>query len=236
MRVKKFVLFLAALTMVVGLAACGSFGQSSGGDQGSADKKPSKKSEQAKKSQDSASKKTKKSETPAPTQGKEKSGGKDIVAAVPKDPTLSLSIPKLNKTIDKIPTGRGDDTQLLMDNAAVHILYTGFPWQKVANVYIAGHVAGYQGTPSYKAFDGVDELQNGDDLIITDSNGKKYTYKVYEKKEISPTEVSVLNPVPGKNIVTLQTCKIIHFDANGNPDYSNTDRIIVRGELQDTGA
>lgn len=235
MRTKKLVLFLAALTMVVGLAACGSSGHSSGGNQGSADKKPSKKSEQAKTSENSVPEKTKKSQ-PAPKQGKEKKDGKDIVAVVPKDHTLSLSIPKLHKTIDKIPTGRGDDTQLLMDNAAVHILYTGFPWQKVANVYIAGHVAGYQGTPSYKAFDGVDKLQNGDDVILKDSTGRKYTYKVYEKKEISPTEVDVLNPVPGKNVITLQTCKIIHYDANGNPDYSNTDRIIVRGELKDTSA
>ncbi len=233
MRMKKLVLFLAALTMVVGLAACGSFGQSSGGDKGSADKTPAKKSEQAKKSKDNASKK---SEKPAPKQGKEKKTGKKIVADVPKDPTLSLTIPKLNKTIDNIPTGRGDDTQLLTDNAAVHILYTGFPWQKVANVYLAGHVQGYQGTPSYKAFDGIGQLENGDDLIVTDANGKKYTYKVYEKKEVKPTQVDVLNPVPGKNIVTLQTCKIINVDANGNPDYSNTDRLIVRGELENTGA
>lgn len=228
MRLKKLVLVLAALMMVASLAACGSSGQSGGNDEASP-----KKSEEAQK--DGAAKKDGKAD------GKDKKKPK---IDVPEDKTLGLSIPKLDKNFDNIPTGVGEDTELLTNNAAVHIRYpttsggyaTGWPWQKVANVYLAGHVQGYEGTPSYKAFDGLKTLENGDEIIVSDANGKEYTYEVYEKKIVPPTEVEVLNPVPGKNIVTLQTCEIVNVDANGNPDYSNTERFVVRGELKDVKA
>jgi sortase A len=38
---------------------------------------------------------------------------------------------------------------------------------------------------------------------------------------VGPGDVSVMNPVSGKSIVSLQTCTL--------PDYS--DRLIVRGDL-----
>ena len=41
---------------------------------------------------------------------------------------------------------------------------------------------------------------------------------------MSPTDLSVTDPVEGKNILTLQTCTL--------PDYSN--RLIVQAELVDT--
>lgn len=241
MILKKMVLMLAALTLVVGLAACGSSGKSGdSGNGGSGDKKTgsSKKEDQAgsKKSSDAKSSDSKNSD--AKSSGSKK---KPEPVKAPEDKTLSLSIPKLGKDIEKIPTGGGDNQQLLTNNAAVHVRYatqtggfhTGWPWKKVANVYFAGHVEGYQGTPSYKAFDGLETLENGDDIIVGDADGKKYTYKVYDKKIVHPSEVEVLNPVPGKNVVTLQTCEIVNVDANGNPDYSNTERLIVRGELKD---
>ncbi|HET7480160.1 MAG TPA: class E sortase [Rubrobacteraceae bacterium] len=239
MVLRKMVLLVAALTMVVGLAACGSSGQS-GGDQGS--KASDKKSEKAAPKKESDTKKSdaKKSDAKKDS-GK---GEKKLVAKVPKEKTLGLSIPKLGKDFKDLPTGQGDDTQMLTNNAAIHIRYptksggfaTGWPWKKEANVYFAGHVEGYQGTPSYKAFDGIGTLEKGDDIIVTDADGQKYTYKVSEKKIVHPTEVDVLNPVPGKNVITLQTCEIVNVDANGNPDYSNTERLIVRGELKDVEA
>lgn len=219
MIIKKLMLLVAALAMVTALAACGSSGDSSGDSE-----KKDKSSESAKKKPET----TKKEET-----GKKKDKKKRFLAEPAEDPTLSLSIPKLDKEIEEIPTGRGDDTQLLEENAAVHLLYTGFPWQKVANVYLAGHVEGYEGTPSYKAFEGLKTLENGDEMIVTDANGTEYSYEVYEKKIVRPTDVEVLDRVPGKNIVTLQTCELVNVDENGNPDYSNTERLVVHGELKD---
>jgi sortase A len=220
MIIKKLMLLVAALAMVTALAACGSSESNSSGD----GNKKEKASESAKKEPES----TKKEKT-----GKKKDKKKRFLAEPAEDPTLSLSIPKLDKEIEEIPTGRGDDTQLLEENAAVHLLYTGFPWQKVANVYLAGHVEGYEGTPSYKAFEGLKTLENGDEMIVTDANGTEYSYEVYEKKVVQPTDVEVLDRVPGKNIVTLQTCELVNVDENGNPDYSNTERLVVHGELKD---
>jgi sortase A len=68
----------------------------------------------------------------------------------------------------------------------------------------------------------LNKLEKGDEFYITDSEGRKYTYKVFNKFIASPENLSVLAPVDGKNIVTLQTCTL--------PDY--TSRLLVRGELQ----
>lgn len=236
MRLKKIVLMLAALMLVVALAACG--GSSGGGESGNGGGN----------NQDSGEAAPEKADKPAgeatsdeKTEKKEPQGP---LAEVPEDKTLGLAIPKLDKEFENIPTGRGDDTQLLTNNAAVLVEYptvdggvaSWYPWERGANVYLAGHVEGYEGTPSYKAFAGIKTLENGDEIIVTDANGTRYTYTVYEKKIVRPTDVEVLNPVPGKNVVTLQTCEIVNFDENGNPDYSNTERFIVRGELRDVQA
>jgi sortase A len=47
-----------------------------------------------------------------------------------------------------------------------------------------------------------------------------YTYEVFRKNYVGPTDLSVTEPVPGKDIVTLQTCTL--------PDYSQ--RLIVQAE------
>lgn len=220
MRLKNLVMILAVMTV---LAGCGSFVQT-GGDQDGQEPQQREESSDAKDRQAEQTQQT-------PTQGDEQTGGGENIAAAPEDETLGLSIPKLDKNFEDIPTERGDDTQALIDNAAVHLLYTGFPWEEVANVYLAGHVEGYEGTPSYNAFAGLGTLENGDDIIVTDANGKEYTYEVFEKAQVPPTAVEYLDPIPGKNIVTLQTCELVRVLPDGTPDYSNTDRLIVRGEL-----
>jgi sortase A len=140
----------------------------------------------------------------------------------PADQSLTLTVPKMERVKNvEVPTGRGDDEQLLKNNAAVHLAYTGFPWEREANVYIAGHRLGYEGTDSHLAFYDIDRMENGDEIIVTDSEGKEYTYRVFETLTVEPTELQVLDPVEGKNIVSLQACTL--------PDYS--DRIVVRGEL-----
>lgn len=209
MRLRKFALILSALTLTLALTACNSLVQS-GGD--GAEQEGQQEEEQQ-----------------TPTQGNEETGGN--IAEAPEDETLALSVPSLDINLDSIPTERGDNTQALTDNAAVHLLYTGFPWEEEANVYLAGHVEGYEGTPSYKAFEGLEQLENGDEIVVTDANGKEYNYEVFEKVQVDPTAVEYLDPIPGKNIVTLQTCELVGVNPDGSPDYSNTDRLVVRGEL-----
>ncbi len=207
MRLKNLVLILAALATVVVLAACGSSGQSTG-DQGNEQKAPETPNKQI-----------------APKMGKEKNDeGEPVAVKPPADKTLKLTVPKMERIEnDTIPTGIGTDMSLFRDYAAVHLKATGFPWEKEANVYIAGHRLGFKNTDSWLAFNDLNKLKKGDEILVEDANGRQYTYEVFRKFIAGPRNVAVLNPVEGKNIISLQTCTL--------PDYTN--RLIVRGELKD---
>jgi sortase A len=102
----------------------------------------------------------------------------------------------------------------------VHLRGTGHPWEREANVYIAGHRLGYPGTDSFLAFWDLNRVENGDKIFLTDADGKRYVYKVFREFVVAPTQVSVTRPLEGRNIVTLQTCTL--------PDYSR--RLIVQAE------
>ena len=233
MRLKKMVLIFAALTMVVVLAACASLGQSSGGGagggaggggQGDEEKAPVEEAQKEgapKKIPEEA-----KDQQIAPKQGAEQedSGDTENLVEPPEDKMLRLTIPKMDQIEnDKIPTGVGTDETLFHDYAAVHLKRTGYPWEKEANVYIAGHRLGFPGTASHLAFYDLNELEDGDEFTIEDAKGNVYTYEVFNKFLAGPKNFGVIRPVEGKNIVSLQTCTL--------PDY--TLRLIVRGELKD---
>jgi sortase A len=222
MRLKKAVLVFAALTMVVVLAACASLGQSSGGQAGG-EKPPV---EEAQK--EGAPKKVPeeaRDQRIAPAKGIEQGSGETgNRVEPPEDTTLKLTIPKMDQIQnDEIPTGLGTDDKLFHDYAAVHLKRSGFPWEREANVYIAGHRLGFPGTKSHLAFYDLNELEDGDRFTITDAEGRVYTYEVFNKFIAGPKNFAVIRPVEGKNIVSLQTCTL--------PDYTN--RLIVRAELKD---
>ena len=229
MRLKKMVLIFAALTMIVVLAACASLGQSSGGGAGGGgqgDKEKPPVEEAQKEGAPEKIPEEAKNQQIAPKQGAEQvdSGDTENLVEPPEDKMLRLTIPKMDQIEnDKIPTGLGTDDQLFRDYAAVHLKRSGFPWQKVANVYIAGHRLGFKGTASYLAFYDLNELEDGDEFTIEDAKGNVYTYEVFNKFLAGPKNLAVINPVEGENIVSLQTCTL--------PDY--TTRLIVRGELKD---
>ena len=232
MRVRNLVLILAALTMVVVLAACSSAGQSSndgGGGDGSSQKQEAPE-EQAQKQEAPEKKMTEeaKSKEVAPQQGGEEkaaaAGKRKFRVEPPKDKTLKLTVPKMAEIEnDTIPTGLGTNDALFRDYAGVHLRRTGFPWQETANVYIAGHRIGFPGTNSDMAFYDLEDLQEGDTFYLTDAEGRQYTYEVFKKLVVPPTDLSVLKPIKGKNIASLQTCTL--------PDYS--DRVIYQAELKD---
>ena len=204
MRVKKLVLVLAVLALIAALAACGGgSGDSANAPQDSANAP-----------QDSAN---------APKAPPKEEPQEQPAADAPEDTTLKLTVPKMaNIKDDNVPYTTGDDEQALHDNAAIHLDGTGHPWEEEANVYIAGHRLGYPNTDSFLAFWDLDALENGDEVILTDANGKKYTYEVFKEFEVEPTDLYVTEPIEGKNIVTLQTCTL--------PDYA--DRLIVQAELK----
>lgn len=140
----------------------------------------------------------------------------------PEDKTLKLTVPAMSRIEDDtVPDAAGDDEGALKDNGAIHLNGTGFPWQEGANTYMAGHRLGYPGTDSFLAFYDLDKLESGDKVFVEDSEGTEYTYKVYESFVTGPSDLSVTQPVAGKNVLTLQTCTL--------PNYK--DRLIVRAEL-----
>jgi sortase A len=121
----------------------------------------------------------------------------------PDDPTLYLTVPKLGVHGHTV---RNDTSAWALDQGAVKIPETGFPWQEGANTYIAGHRIGYAGTESYYQFYNLPLMQEGDEVILEDANGTVYKYRVTEKFAVEPQDVWVTDPIPGRDIVTLQTC------------------------------
>jgi sortase A len=139
----------------------------------------------------------------------------------PENPTMTLTVPDMRR-VDEVPVYNA----LMSDKSALHhgTLHargTGFPWQRGANVYIAGHRLGFPGTKSYLVFWDLDKLKNGDEVILTDANGTRYTYEVFKTLVVNPDAYYVTQPVAGRSIVSLQTCTL--------PDYKQ--RLIVQAEL-----
>jgi sortase A len=155
---------------------------------------------------------------------KEDAGSRLVERVVPRGPeskVLRLTVPKMSQIRnDTVPYSVSDDKKAFHDHAAVHLRGTGNPWDRQANVYIAGHRLGFPGTDSWLSFWDLDVLGKGDRIYIKDAAGDRYVYKVFKKFIVGPNEVSVTRPLRGKNIVSLQTCTL--------PDYS--ERLIVQAE------
>ena len=140
----------------------------------------------------------------------------------PEDKSLTVTIPKMTRVENaSVPYTSGDDEPALKEHAAIHLEGTGFPWQAEANVYLAGHRIGYPGYSSFLAFYDLDKLENGDEILVTDANDTTYTYRVFKTFVADPSDLSITEAVPGRNVVTLQTCTL--------PDYAQ--RLIVQAEL-----
>ena len=145
-------------------------------------------------------------------------------APVPDSKALRLTVPEMRRVedlpvYDAAPPGY----ERALRRSSVHVRGTGWPWQEGANVYIAGHRLGYPGTRSWLVFRDLDRLEDGDEVILEDANGTRYTYEVFKEFTFGPTEERVLDPVEGRSVVTLQTCTL--------PDYAR--RIAVQAELKD---
>lgn len=202
MRLKTLLLMLACATTAFALSGCGSSEESgSGGEGGEQDR----------------------SQTQAEDTQREDTAER---AEAPEDKSLTVSIPEMqNVDQAEVPNAAYNDEQALRDHAAIHVASTGYPWQEVANVYLAGHALGYQGTPSWHAFRDLGQLEEGDEIYVTDANGTEYTYEVFrESFDVEPTQVEVIQPIEGRNILSLQSCTL--------PDYE--DRVIVQAELTET--
>jgi sortase A len=138
---------------------------------------------------------------------------------------MYLSVPAMG--ISDIPVVEGTSEASLSQGAG-HLPGTGYPWVPGSNTYIAGHRIGYPGTPSDHVFWNLPNLVQGEQILLTDSNGTTYTYAVSEIFEVSPADLSVTAPTGG-DVVSLQTC-IEDYGDYWTPGPNWFVRYIVRAE------
>jgi sortase A len=146
-------------------------------------------------------------------------------ATAPAGTIMSLSVPAMG--ISDIPVVEGSSETSLSQGAG-HVPGTGYPWVPGSNTYIAGHRIGYPGTPSDHVFWNLPNLGQGDQILLTDSNGTTYTYAVSEIFEVLPTDLSVTAPTGG-DVVSLQTC-IEDYGDYWTPGPNWFVRYVVRAE------
>jgi sortase A len=145
--------------------------------------------------------------------------------AVPPDTTMYLTVPKLGLYDVLVQDGTSEP---ILTEGAGHVPGTGYPWIEGSNTYIAGHRLGYPGTGSDLVFWDLPSLVAGDEIILEDSLGQTYTYRVSEILEVSPYDLSVTGST-GSDIVSLQTCIENYGDYwTAGPNW--LARYIVRGE------
>jgi sortase A len=113
-------------------------------------------------------------------------------------------------------------TEEALEQGVIHLPQTPMPWddQDQKNVYLAGHRLGFPDTGSRLVFYNLDKLKEGDAVVLKDSLGEAYEYRVREVFVVEPGAEWVVDPVRGRDMVTLQTCTF--------PDLLN--RLIVRAD------
>jgi LPXTG-site transpeptidase (sortase) family protein len=133
-------------------------------------------------------------------------------------PKINVQIPTVfdNKSVNE------SDVQSALERGVTHYPTTALPGQQ-GNTAFFGHSSNnIFNKGKYKfAFVLLHELVPGDIFYLT-YNKQVFTYKVFDKKIVPPSEVSVLNNVPGKTATaTLITC---------DPPGTSTNRLVVWGE------
>ncbi|MDH6143162.1 sortase A [Kitasatospora sp. GP30] len=135
-----------------------------------------------------------------------------------------IHVPKIGLTD---PIAEGTDTTKVLDHGLVgHYTGTSMPWDQSGNFAVAGHRTTH-GQPFRK----LAELSPGDKIVV-ETGTDYYTYEVQGGiPETSPTNVSVLQPIPkgspftqSGRYITMTTC---------TPEFSARGRLIVFGKMVD---
>lgn len=156
-----------------------------------------------------------------------------ITQTVSPDPRLI--IPKLN--ID-VPVHFGislSEVDSAMLNGVAHYRIAGassFPGE-IGNTVITGHSAGdiYSSNPYKYIFSGLERLEDGD-LIYVNYNSVRYTYRIFKKEVIEPSNVSAIILDTNKPILTLITCtplgtsryRLLIFAEQISPSYDGAEK------------
>lgn len=143
-------------------------------------------------------------------------------------PDNTLMIPKIGVQVPIVQAKSRDQSEIdkLLLGGVVHYFGTAEPGEK-GNAFITGHSSYYWWSDGKfnTVFSILDKLVVGD-MIYINYGGRRYTYKVFDEKVVSPSDTSVLSQDMnsldhggGVSILSLMTC---------TPVGTNYRRLIVR--------
>lgn len=112
----------------------------------------------------------------------------------------------------------GTDTATLKKGPG-HLIGSALPGED-GKCVVAGHRTTY-GAP----FNRVDELDNGDRILVETLGNERFVYLVTDQFEVVPTDLSILDPIDDP-VLILSTC---------TPKYYATRRLIIYAELDKSG-
>lgn len=139
-------------------------------------------------------------------------------------PNPEIIIPKINVEIPVVytlPTTNEDDIQKALEGGVVHYADTPQPGE-IGNGVIVGHSSNnIFNKGKYKfAFVLLSRLEAGDTFMLL-KDGTRYTYRVYSKEIVKPTDTGVLATQSKPSTFTLITC---------DPPGTSINRLVVVGE------
>ena len=129
-----------------------------------------------------------------------------------------VDIPSIKVTL---PIYHGTE-EAVLQTAVGHIESTSLPVGG-ANTHCV--ISGHRGLPSARLFTDIDRLVAGD-IFTLNVLDEVLTYEVDQILIVEPYDLSCLQIIPGRDLVTLVTC---------TPYGINTHRLLVRGHRIETG-
>ncbi len=125
-------------------------------------------------------------------------------------PKLKLNVPLVAPAVEALLRQDWvqveEDIQASLADGVVHYPGTARPGQ-AGNFFVTGHSSYYPWAPgNYKTvFARLHELDEGDEYWVY-YNGDRHRYIVENKKEVQPSDTTVLDQPGGRRIATLMTC------------------------------
>ncbi len=137
------------------------------------------------------------------------------------DPGAEMTLSVRAMSLYDVPVANSNRLEEL-DRGLVRMPDTSLPWDAgdQRNVFVAGHYLGLPDTQSRLVFYNLDKLKSGDEIVLKDSLGQIYKYRVSEKFAAGPEDSWVMGQVWGRDMLTLQTCI--------PPDFGK--RLVVRAD------
>lgn len=147
-----------------------------------------------------------------------------VDANTPVSSTPEVIIPKINVEIPVVygmTTVAESAVENELENGVVHYATTPMPGQQGNAVFFGHSSNNILNKGKYKfAFVLLHTLQVGDTFMLT-NNGKRYTYQIYQRQVVDPSQVSVLGDAAKPNSATLITC---------DPPGTSLKRLVVTGQ------